>query len=110
MSYKSGQVLYLLISDEMKIIPVQVVEVVVRHRFNEDTTTSYNVLLPGKTHKIANLSEINASVYTDLDALRKLMVDNAISSIDKMLSRALDHAETHFVTGVGPVHEDESSV
>lgn len=110
MSYKVGQVLYLLINDEMKIIPVQVVEVVVRHRFNEDTMTAYNVLLPGKSAKIASLSDINATAYTDVDELRKFMVDNAVMSINKMLSRAFEAAETHFVTGVGPVQDEEHNV
>lgn len=110
MSYKVGQILYLLLADEMKIIPVQVVEVVVRHRFNEDTMISYNVIVPGKSGKIINLSEVNATAYTDIDELRKLMVDNAVQSINKMLTRAQEAAEAHFTTGVGPVQEDEDVV
>jgi len=110
MSFKTGQVLYLLISDEMKIVPAQVVEVVVRHRFNEDTDISYNVLLPGKSQKIINLSEVDATPYTDINELRKFMVDNAVMSIDKMLARAHENAESYFATGSGPVQEEENDV
>jgi hypothetical protein len=110
MSYKVGQILYLLLSDEMKIIPVQVVEVVVRHRFNEDTTISYNVIIPGKSGKIINLSDVNATAYTDIDELRKFMVDNAVQGINKMLGRAQEAAESHFITGLGPVQEEHEMV
>lgn len=110
MSYKTGQILYLLLSDEMKIIPAQVLEVVVRHRFNEDTDVSYNVLLPGKTQKIIDLSEVDATPYTDINDLRKFMVDNAVLSIDKMLSRARENAESYFATGAGLVQEDTHDV
>jgi hypothetical protein len=110
MSFKTGQVLYLLISDEMKIVPAQVVEVVVRHRFNEDTDVSYNVLLPGKSQKIVNLSEVDATPYTDINELRRFMVDNAVMSIDKMLARARENAESYFATGSGPVQEEENDV
>jgi len=106
MSYKVGQVLYLLINEEMKIIPAQVVEVVIRHRFNEDVATSYNLLLPGKANKIINLDEINASVFTEVDELRNFMLQNATSSIDKMIARAAQHAENYFTTGAGPVQEE----
>ena len=110
MSFKTGQVVYLLIPDEMKIIPAQIVEVVVRHRFNEDTSTSYNAILPGKTKKIVNLTDIDATIYTDINELRKFMVENATLSIDKMLNRAKDHAESFFVSGEGFVQQDDDQV
>jgi len=110
MSFKTGQVIYLLIANEMKIIPAQIVEVVVRHRHNEDTSTSYNAILPGKTRKIVNLSDIDASVYTDVNELRRLMLENASNSIDKMLKRASEHAEAYFVSGEGFVQQDDDLV
>ena len=110
MSFNTGQVVYLLIADEMKIIPAQIVEVVVRHRFNEDTSISYNAILPGKNQKIVNLSEIDATIYTDVNELRRLMLENASHSIDKMLKRAADHAEAFFVTSEGFVQQDDDLV
>ena len=110
MSYKTGQILYLLPNEEMKIIPVQVVEVTVRHRFNEDVSTSYSLLLPGKNSKIVNLEELDVEVFTDIEKLRKYMVDNATISVDKMIGKAMQHAENYFATGLGPVQEDDESV
>ena len=110
MSYKTGQILYLLPNEEMKIIPVQVVEVTVRHRFNEDATTSYSLLLPGKTNKVISLDDLDVEVFTDVDHLRKFMIDNATQSIEKMIGKALQHADDYFMSGTGPVQEDEPSV
>lgn len=110
MSYKTGQILYLLPSEEMKIIPVQVVEVTVRHRFNEDVATSYSLLLPGKTNKIVSLEDLEVEVFTDIEQLRKYMVDNATISIDKMIGKAMQHAENYFATGAGPVQENDEII
>lgn len=110
MPYKVGQVLYLLVAEEMKIIPAQVVEVVIRHRFNEDVATSYNVLLPGKTNKIVNLDEIDAMAFTQSTELRNFMLQNATGSIDKMIMQATKAAENYFTTGAGPVQEDTGAV
>jgi hypothetical protein len=106
MSYKVGQVLYLLVNEEMKIVPVQVVEVVIRHRFNEDVSTSYNVVLPGKSNSVVNLDEIDASIFTDVHELRNFMLGNATSNIDRMVTKAIKHAENSFATGAGPVQEE----
>jgi len=106
MSYSVGQVLYLLINEEMKIVPAQVVEVVIRHKFNEDVSTSYNLMLPGKTSAVVNLDDIDASIFTDVNELRSFMLGNATSNIDRMISKALRHAEHNFAPGGAPVQED----
>ena len=94
--FEVGQIIYLLDNNEMKIIPVQVIEQVVKRRFNEDSETSYVVRLPRKTLTSLNLNEVDATVYTDIDALREFMVNNAVGSIDIMLTRSKTLAQTHF--------------
>ena len=110
MSYTVGQVVYLLFRDEMKIIPARVVEVVTRHRFNEDVTTSYNILLPGKKPNIVDLSDLAADVFIDHMELKRIMVENATSSIDRMISRAKDFADTSFLSAPAPVRDGDSDV
>ncbi len=109
MSYEVGQIVYLLINDEMKIVPVQVVEQVVRKRFNEDTEVSYIVLLPNKNRGTANMADLNATVHVDLNTLRDFMLNNAIQSIDRMLMRARTTAQSYFSAG-DPVRENQDEV
>jgi len=110
MSYKVGQVLYLLVNEEMKIIPAQVVEVVVRHKFNEDVSTSYNLMLPVKNNTVVNLDDIDAAVFTDANELRNFMLGNATSNIDRMISKAVRNAEQNFAPGAGPVQQGSPEV
>lgn len=110
MSYKAGQILYLLVNDEMKIIPAQVVEVVVRHKFNEDVSTSYNLLLPGKSGAVVSLDEIDASVFTDSASLHAHMLGNATTSIDKMIAQASNQAERFFSVDAARVHPSDDVV
>jgi len=107
--YEVGQVIYLLLSEEMKIVPVQIVEQVVRRRFQEDTSTSYIVMLPGKNGTTMNLSEIDATVHTDVNVLRSFMVENATSSIDKLISKAVQTERTYFGSQP-PVRENSNGV
>ena len=53
--FEVGHIIYLLDNNEMKIIPVQVIEQVVKRKFNEDSETSYVVRLPRKTLTTLNL-------------------------------------------------------
>ena len=107
--FEVGQIIYLLDNNEMKIIPVQVIEQVVRRRFNEDSETNYIVRLPKKTLTTMGLHEIDATVYTDLNELREFMVNNATQSIDGMLSRSKTLAQTYFETQA-PVRVEEKVV
>ena len=98
MLYEVGQVVYLLISEEMKIVPVQVVEQVVRKRYHEDTSTSYIVMLPGKNGSTVNLSDIEASVHTSVHELRAFMVENATSSIDRLIEKTIQTEKLYFAS------------
>jgi hypothetical protein len=111
--FEVGQIIYLLDNNEMKIIPVQVIEQVVKRKFNEDSETSYVVRLPRKTLTTLNLNEVDATVYTDINELREFMVNNATQSIDSMLTRSKSLAQTHFeidVIAKSHVRDDSSNI
>jgi len=103
MTFEVGQILYLLLNEEMKIIPVRVVEQVVRRRFNEPPDTSYVVQLPNKTRSSANLNDLDATHFTSLDELRNHMIKNAVETIDNMLIRARSTAEGNFTHAIEDV-------
>jgi predicted peptidase len=98
MLYEVGQLVYLFMQEQMKIVPARIVEQVVRRKFNEDTQTSYMVELPNNNGNIVNMDDIDAEVYVNLDELRQFMVENAVSNIDKMLFKAKSIAERRFLS------------
>ena len=110
MLYEVGQIVFLLVKNELKIIPARVIEQVTRKRFNEDTDTSYIVELPDRERTTININELDADVFTNIEALRTHMVDNAMGTIDKLLTNAKGHAERAFARGIDPVQQDTKGV
>ena len=112
MLYEVGQIVFLLVRDELKIIPARVIEQVVRKRFNEDTDTSYIVELPNRDRTTMNLNEVDADVFTNINELRNHMVENAIGTIDKLLANAKNNSERAFMRteSPGPVQQVDPGV
>jgi hypothetical protein len=110
MLYEVGQIVFLLVRNELKIIPARVVEQVIRKRFNEDTDTSYIVELPDRDRTTINVNELDADVFTNIEVLRTHMVDNAMGTIDKLLSNAKVHADRAFVRAPDPVQQDDKGL
>ena len=58
-NYEVGQIVYLLVKGEMKVIPTRVVEAITRRRLNGSETT-YMVQLPDKDRTVIDLTELDA--------------------------------------------------
>lgn len=114
-SYEVGQILFLLPKKENKIVPVRVVEVVVRKKLN-DQSVEYIVEIPNRSRDTTSLSELDALAFTSERELRSYMVENSTNAIDQMIASAKRHAVSAFgdqgppeVTRATP-HDDEYSV
>ena len=110
MLYEVGQIVFLLIKNELKIIPARVIEQVIRKRFNEVTDTSYIVELPDRERTTININELDADVFTNIEVLKTHMVDNAMGTIDKLLSNAKVHADRAFSRAHEHVQQDAKGV
>ncbi len=95
--YEIGQVLYLFSSQDRKVVPVQVVEEIVRKTMGSDVTVDYMVQPPTKSSPI-NLKDVEVSVYTDIGDLKSDMVQNATDFIDKVVENAKRVASKSFET------------
>ena len=114
-SFEVGQILFLLPKKENKIVPVRVVEIVVRKKLN-DQSVEYIVEIPNKNRDTTSLSELDAMTFTSDRELRDYMVQNSTSAIEQMIATARRHAVSAFgdqtppeVTRVVP-QDDEYSV
>ncbi len=117
MNYSVGQTLFLLARKDKKVIPVRIVEEIVRKTIKEEVV-SYNVLLPDKGETVASLSDIDAEVFVSIFDLRQKMINTATSMIDDLINRSRSVAEKKFGYEDKPtfnsvdlsVHEDEEPV
>ena len=95
-----GDVLYIISNKKRNVVPVRVVEQIVR-RTVEGEDVSFKVALPGKDIKEAvNLHSIDGQVYVSLVDARRFLYDQASSAINQILETAAEVSKVHF--GVDP--------
>ena len=87
MNYSVGQVLYLLMNKEKTVVPVQVVEKLLRTTLNGESI-SYIVELPTKSRDRRSLDNIESSVYVTIEDVKNEMLDNASQTIDKIIEKS----------------------
>ena len=87
MTYRVGQVVYLLSRKDTKVFPVQVIEEITRKKIDGEYT-SYIVKIPNKKGSELSLDEVDAEVFRDAGELEKFMVDQAKRSIEEIIKNA----------------------
>ena len=103
MSYKVGQVLYVILNKRQTVIPAQVVEETVRRTLEGEQIT-YSVHVPN-AKKMYTLSELDGDVYSSLDEVREKLVSNATAVIEDLIGNAKATENEHFF----PASENTSS-
>jgi len=87
MRYEVGQVVFLLNSTDLKIIPVRIDEETIRRRSTGEEI-NYKLMLPTKSRDIVNLSDLEVEIFTSTADLRKYMIENAVRMIDSLIERS----------------------
>jgi len=93
-----GQVVYLFMVKETKVLPMQVSQRVRRESL-EGNSVDYAVILPGdssKTFDLRNLINNKGVIFTDFEKLQVMMIENATNAINEMLAEVADTATKHF--------------
>ena len=81
-NYSVGQILFLIANN--KVIPVQVIEEVIRTTLDGKEKT-YIVKFPDKDGTTSDVKKLKSELFESPKAVRKFMVDNATKAIDDML-------------------------
>jgi hypothetical protein len=108
MSYKIGQVLYVLLNRETKICPVQVVEEITKRTLGGETTT-YIVKL-GKKGETMSLSDLDGQVFDSIEVLRTTLYERITRSVENIITNTVKKSqEWYHVDDVVQVHRDVES-
>jgi hypothetical protein len=108
MKYTVGQVIFLLLKKDKRVLPVKIVEQIVRRTLDEEAV-SYNVIFPDKKGTVAALEDLSAEVFTDARSLRNKMIERATSMIDEIVDQSTLVASEKFdyeITQKPPQLED----
>ena len=84
--YRVGQILF-LIADASKVVPIQVVEEVIRTTLDGKEKT-YIVKFPDKKGTTVDIKKVKGELFQSKDEVREYMIDNAKSAIEQMVSLA----------------------
>ena len=96
MNYKVGQILYVLVKKQQTVIPVQVVEQILRRTLSgEETMYTVNVPTNGGLKEMP-LVDISGEVFEDLEHARTRLLENATSAIDSLIRAASKTSARHF--------------
>ena len=82
--YEVGQTIYTILEDKYKVVPLKISEQIVTKTL-EGETISYKAMMPNKKMSKVDLSKLK-NIYTDINQVKKYMLDNAESAIDQVLN------------------------
>ena len=95
MDYSVGQILFVLLKKERAVLPIRVVEQVIRQTIDEKIV-SYMIMLPNAEETVMKLDKLNADVFLSIDDVRKQMIENATAMIEKIIENAENVKSTKF--------------
>tara|TARA_R110000782_G_scaffold41811_1_gene95491 strand:- start:329 stop:793 length:465 start_codon:yes stop_codon:yes gene_type:complete len=88
MIYRVGQILF-LIADASKVVPIQVVEEVIRTTL-EGKEKTYIIKFPDKKATVADIKKIKGQLFNSQDEVKVFMLQNAQNAIEQMVSQAAE--------------------
>ena len=84
--YRVGQILF-LIADASKVVPIQVVEEVIRTTLDGKEKT-YIVKFPDKKETTVDIKKVKGELFKSKDEVKNYMIENAKSAIEQMVALA----------------------
>ena len=93
--YEVGQIIYTILEDKYKVIPLKISEQVITKTLDEETI-SYKVIMPGKSSKKISLDKVS-NVWVDINDVNAHLLKNAKNAIEKMLTDASDMQAKYFI-------------
>tara|TARA_R100000808_G_C2155555_1_gene168693 strand:+ start:36861 stop:37310 length:450 start_codon:yes stop_codon:yes gene_type:complete len=94
--YQVGQVVYVIFTKKQRVIPVKIVEQIVR-RSVDGESIQYLVNVPGRDESI-DLGRLGSEIYSTIDEVQAQLRQNADIAITEMTQQAVELAHTHFPT------------
>ncbi len=90
-NFKVGQIAYIVLSQKRLIVPVKIVEQIIK-RTEDNEHVDWNIQLPDDDQFIL-LSELKDNIYSHIDDAHNQLLTQAKKSIDKMINTCLELQE-----------------
>ena len=96
--YRVGQILF-LIADASKVVPIQVVEEVIRTTL-EGKEKTYIIKFPDKKGTTVDIKKVKGELFNSKDEVKEYMIENAKSAIEQMVTLAEEMSINVFDTSL----------
>ena len=101
--YSVGQILLVVNTKSFKIIPVQVVEEVIRTTIDGKKKT-YMIMFPNKDKTVVDISDINFEIFRSEDEVKAFLLDNTRRAVEELIRSAHSIRDSAFA--VAKIEED----
>ena len=105
-NYEVGQILYLTNEKAFKIIPIQVVEEVVRTTISGKIKT-YLVQFPNKEKTVVDINDIKFKCFKTEKEVRDYLLENTRSAIDALIKVANDLKHEAYSSSLNVISNDD---
>jgi len=85
--YEVGQILYMTSSKSFKIIPIQVVEEVVRTTISGKEKT-YMICFPDNEKTVTDINKLKGKIFKTINAIETHLIDNTKTAIKQLIKEA----------------------
>jgi len=108
-NYEVGQILYLTNEKAFKIIPIQVVEEVVRTTISGKIKT-YLVQFPNREKTVVDINDIKFKCFKTEKEVRDYLLENTRSAIDALIKVANDLKHEAYSSSLNVISNDDNVV
>lgn len=84
--YEVGQILYTILENKYKVIPLKISEQVITKTLEKESIT-YKAIIPGKKKIKVNLNEVS-NIWDNLEEVENHLLNNAKSAVSKMIEES----------------------
>lgn len=110
MSYKVGQVLYVILKKEATVFPMQVVEEITKKTLTEGEVTTYMVRAGADPNKVLAITDIDGEVFDSSEKALKTLIDRVSKSITLRVEQAVGKAKEWYPSGFESASDDPLSI
>lgn len=107
MTYKVGQILFVVAPAKMKVVPVQVVEELTK-RTLKGNEVSYIVKAGDGEGDRVDVKDIEGEIFTTADTVRKTLIERSTEGINRLVNNAVGVANKWYAGGFE--HSGDGSV
>lgn len=109
MSYRVGQVLYVVLRKEPNVYPMQVVEEITKKTL-EGEVTSYMLRAGADPTKVLAINDIDGEIFDSADTARKTLNERVAASISARVDQAISKAKEWYPSGFEHASDDPMSL